>query len=132
MYDRKVLSVGYNGAPSGKPHCTGRGCQYHVVGVGCQVLHAEMNALDHAPFLKTAQVHDLYVTHSPCMACATDRRMGYVRRVFFETAYRDSSPVQELLMGTVDSCVRPPIDVYQLLPSGLAVDQRSGDLVELA
>jgi dCMP deaminase len=128
--NRNVIGIGYNGAPMGQPHCTGNGCAYFT-DKGCKVVHAEVNALERSlhPQRRAAT---LYTTHSPCGECAErlldsgdkwvlDR--GYypvVTSVYFETAYRDPSPVQKLLDDE--------IDVYQILPSGLLVDQRTGNL----
>lgn len=124
-----VLGIGYNGAPSGEPHCTGNGCQYFTPR-GCRVVHAETNALERATH-STAVFADLYVTHSPCGACVqliadagTRTATGpTIRRVFFETAYRDPEPIKTLIGSGKD--------VYQILPSGLVVDQRTGEIVEL-
>lgn len=114
-----VVSLGYNGAPAGEPHCTGNGCRYFTP-TGCKVVHAEINALDRCTH-EDASGYDLYVTHSPCIACAA-RLIGVVSNVYFETAYRDPTPVQTLLVAGVM--------VYQLLPSGLLVDQRTGTLCQ--
>lgn len=128
--DRNVIGIGYNGAPMGEPHCTGNGCQYYT-SLGCKVIHAEVNALERA-IHPDRRVAFLYTTHSPCGDCTTRildsagvhiPGRGYnpvVMEVYFETAYRDPSPVKRLLDGE--------IDVYQLLPSGLLVDQRTGSL----
>lgn len=124
VYDRSVVGVGYNGAPSGQPHCTGNGCQYFEP-TGCKVVHAEINALRHIErvMLNPDDRFDLYVTHSPCSDCARQLCFdGRVSNVFFETPYRDPSPVKELLDNF--------IGVWQLLPSGLVVEQRTGRLVE--
>lgn len=119
VHGRNVIAIGYNGAPSGESHCTGNGCRYFTP-LGCKVVHAETNVLSRA---KHRIGCDLYVTHSPCSDCASRIAEGYVvSRVFFETAYRDPAPVKMLL-----DTGRP---VYQLLPSGMLVDQRTGELVE--
>jgi len=131
-HDHNVVAVGYNGAPSGQPHCTGGGCRYFTSN-GCKVVHAEINALRRG-VVDSALAHTvgslaLYVTHSPCQSCAEaiifHRSIG---EVYFEIPYRDPAPIQHLLR----SVGRPtPVRVWQLLPSGLAVDQSTGQLVEL-
>ena len=118
VYDRNVVAVGYNGAPSGEPHCTGNGCRYFTP-AGCRVVHAEANALER---VAGSPVDSLYVTHSPCAECARSLVAAEIAEVFFETAYRDPSPVRYLIDAQ--------LDVFQLLPSGLLVDQRTGHLVE--
>lgn len=122
--DRNVVAVGYNGAPSGRAHCTGDGCAYYSP-TGCTVVHAEANVILRVG-AASARSHELYVTHSPCAACSVllAGRGVLVTDVFYETAYRDASPVQYL--------IEHGLRVYQLLPSGLVVDQRTLSLVELA
>lgn len=45
--ENRILSTGYNGAPSGESHCITEGCQ--IEDGHCQrVLHAEVNAIAHA------------------------------------------------------------------------------------
>lgn len=117
VLDGNVVSIGYNGAPSGKSHCTGNGCEYFTPH-GCKVVHAEVNALERCTH-ENASGYSIYVTHSPCASCAA-LLIGVVNHVYFETAYRDPSPIKLLLAGGVN--------VFQVLPSGLLVDQRTGEL----
>jgi dCMP deaminase len=129
VHRRNVVGIGYNGAPAGRDHCTGTGCQYYT-DVGCKVVHAETNALRQAnSTLPGGCEVSLYVTHSPCGDCvdvilAANKSETRVRvmEVFYETAYRDPSPVKRLYVAGVD--------VYKLLPSGLTVEERTGDLCE--
>ncbi|KKL26258.1 hypothetical protein LCGC14_2397100 [marine sediment metagenome] len=45
--DNRILSTGYNGSPSGEPHCIDVGCD--MVDDHCQrTLHAEVNAIAYA------------------------------------------------------------------------------------
>lgn len=61
---RSIVSIGYNGAPSGAPHCLGNACPGKLV---CrETIHAEDNALRHLPPLEPdSPLLDLYVTDSP-------------------------------------------------------------------
>ena len=76
--DKQILSTGYNGAPSGLPHCTIKTCLRTQQDIPsgerldiCRALHAEMNALlqgaKHGIAVKGAT---LYVTDTPCDLCA--------------------------------------------------------------
>ena len=120
---QRVVAVGYNGAPSGMPHCSGNGCQYFAP-TGCKVTHAESNAIGQC-LGREPGTHELYVTHSPCAACAqVVTACGLFHSVFYETAYRDSAPIKWLL-------AMEGLGVYQLLPSGFVVDAATGELCSL-
>lgn len=67
--DSHVISTGYNGSPSGMPHCLDVGCQIendHCV----RTSHAEANAIAFAAKegLSTKGA-SLYCTHVPCPTC---------------------------------------------------------------
>lgn len=68
----RVLSTGYNGVPSGFPHCTDKPCPgaQHEKGDTryCMAVHAEINAIIQCSQLFRA--HKMYVSCSPCFECA--------------------------------------------------------------
>ncbi len=68
--NKRVIAVGYNGAPSGYPHC--KTCAREVIGKNldnCPALHAEANAVIEA--MKSSRQGDtLYVTTEPCFDCS--------------------------------------------------------------
>lgn len=76
--DKKILATGYNGAPTGIPHCDKTGCLREKLHVPsgerhelCRGLHSEHNALLQAA-LHGVSVKDavLYATTQPCIICA--------------------------------------------------------------
>lgn len=83
-------ATGYNGAPSGEPHCDDVGCLM-VDGHCKRSTHAEVNALDHAAF--QVDHGTLYTTASPCVDCASALISHRIARV----VYRDEYPAPEAL-----------------------------------
>lgn len=84
--DGRVLTMGYNGAPAGLEHCN------HMMNEteGCtRAVHAEANAAVWAARNGVrVEGADLYVTHMPCLACASLIVNAGIRRVFYEKPYR--------------------------------------------
>jgi dCMP deaminase len=73
---RRIVSTGYNGAPSGYPHCDDGACPRAASGApqgydydACIAIHAEANAL---LFSSPEEREDatLYCTGAPCFGCA--------------------------------------------------------------
>ena len=97
VQDKRVLTTGYNGAPSGLPHCSETGClreqknvpsgQRHEL---CRGLHAEQNAIIQAAQHGTS-IEDavLYCTHQPCILCTKMIINAGIERIVFKGAYPD-------------------------------------------
>lgn len=136
--NHQVVSVGYNGARSGAPHCTGNGCSYFVADKGCSVVHAEANAIMSAQQKNRYDLIDalLYCTHSPCNGCVDlllgkgtlNNQHGFaygasLGAIYYETEYRDRSPIDRLISET-------KIGLFRIQPSGYLIDLRTGELCE--
>ncbi len=76
--DHSILSTGYNGAPSGLPHCNDSNCRIYrsthpdgTVEENCvNTIHAEINAIAQAAKHGVSiQNSDIYITASPCIHC---------------------------------------------------------------
>jgi dCMP deaminase len=87
--DKRILTTGYNGAPTGLPHCTEVGCLL-VNGHCVRTLHAEQNAIIQGA-LHGVDVSGstLYVTHQPCVICAKMIINAGIRRVVYAGQYPD-------------------------------------------
>ena len=77
--DKRVMTTGYNGAPSGVKTCVERGeCLRKKLGIPsgtrhemCYAVHAEQNAIIQAAKLGVnIDGSTLYCTHQPCILCA--------------------------------------------------------------
>lgn len=86
------LAQGYNGTPSGLPHCS------HDVDEKCtESNHGEANVIAHAA--RYGQATDgatMYVTHSPCVQCAGLIVNAGIREVVFAEPYRDAAGIERL------------------------------------
>lgn len=136
VHANNPISIGYNGAPSGYPHCAGNECAGIVPG-NCGTLHAERNALEKAKALliepSNPPAIDLYCTHSPCESCMRYMLDGwlYVRRLFFEIPYRNTDHLR-LLTSSKGQLDRERVtEVYEVSAAGYIIDYFSRKVVEL-
>lgn len=124
---KNPVDIGYNGAPSGKPHCTDVGCLIDPNnGISCiRADHAEANAILKAENklgdLRGLDI-SLYVTHSPCKNCAIKIVESGIVQVYFETPYRSNKGLVYLMDNKVK--------VFRVMPNGYVFDGANGDLVE--
>ncbi|MEA1968886.1 MAG: cytidine/deoxycytidylate deaminase family protein [Thermodesulfobacteriota bacterium] len=95
--DKRILCSGYNGAPSGLPHCDETGCLREKLNVPsgekhelCRGVHAEQNAIIQAA-RHGISVRDsvLYCTNQPCSICAKMIINAGIRKVYFRDGYND-------------------------------------------
>jgi dCMP deaminase len=92
--DKRILTTGYNGAPSGMPHCDDVGCLIRVVDgrESCQrTLHAEQNAIIQAAYHGVSVRRDsvLYCTHQPCLLCVKMIMNAGIEEVRYAGGYPD-------------------------------------------
>lgn len=91
--DGNVISMGYNGTPSGMDNC----CEDEHNRTKSSVLHAEMNAIIKAAKTgNSVQDSTLYVTLSPCIECSKYILQSGIKRVVYLQEYRDMSGVELL------------------------------------
>ncbi len=89
-----VVAIGYNGNAKGLPNR----CDSMVPG-NCGCIHSEVNALVKAPGGLRDKV--VFVTDSPCVACAKLMINSGITHVFFRRQYRDPSGVELLTSSGV-------------------------------
>jgi dCMP deaminase len=117
--DGRIISTGYNGAPAGMPHCvhpqsTGVRPDGSVIiqrrvspvpllpaaplDRGCKLtIHAEANAIAYAARHGVSVIGaTVYVTLSPCYACAQLVIAAGLERVVYDRSYRDPAGIDLL------------------------------------
>lgn len=92
--DTRIISVGYNGPPAGTHNCDEEfgetGCSKDSKGSCSLAIHAEHNAILYAVKNKTSvEGSTLYVTLSPCIACARIIFTMGITRVFYLNSYAE-------------------------------------------
>ena len=96
--DRMIISDGYNGTPSGFENC----CEDESGFTNWYVLHAEANAiLKVARSTQTCDGATLYITLSPCKECSKLIHQSGIKRVVYQTGYKDTSGIDFLVKAGV-------------------------------
>jgi len=107
----RIISIGYNGMPSGWDN----NCEEEIVDSYSgripsvtlkskkEVLHAETNAI--AKLAKSTESGDgatMFITHAPCMDCAKLIYQSGITSVFYRNSYRDQSGLEFLKTAKVE------------------------------
>ena len=99
--DDRIISIGYNGMPSGWDN----DCEDEIIDdkwmvtlkTKPEVLHAETNAIAKlARSNESGLGADIFITHAPCLDCAKLIYQSGISRVWYGTQYRDSNGVDFL------------------------------------
>jgi len=95
--ENRIVSTGYNGSPSGLPHCTEVGCEPDSDGGCIRTVHAEANAIAFAARNGIPlEGGVLYCTYSPCLNCARLIINSGIKEVVYEKVYRVEAGIKEL------------------------------------
>ena len=112
--DKRIITTGYNGAPSGTHHCTDVGtCQRIELNVPsgerhelCRALHAEQNAIIQAANIGVStEGATLYVTLQPCVICAKMSINAGIKKIVYKGAYPDPLSLDMLSEAGVELIV---------------------------
>ena len=115
--DKRILSTGYNGAPSHIRHCREVGClreqqnvpsgQRHEL---CRGIHAEQNAIIQAAYYGVSiKGAILYCTTQPCSICAKMIINAGLKAIIYASGYAD------------------PMAIEMLEEAGIALNRFNGD-----
>lgn len=101
--DKRVMTTGYNGAPSGIRNCAEKGeCLRRKLNIPsgtkqeiCYAVHAEQNAIiQAAKYGINVNGATLYCTHQPCVICAKMIINAGIARVVYAEGYPDAFSLQ--------------------------------------
>lgn len=106
--DDRIISIGYNGMPSGWDNT----CEFtvHARELGyvetvtkAEVLHAEANAITKlAKSTESGDGASIFVTHSPCIDCAKLIYQSGINEVYYKHDYRSTAGVDFLKKSNIN------------------------------
>ena len=107
--DNRIISIGYNGMPSGWDN----NCEHEVktgnTGYGRklvtkpEVLHAETNAIAKvAQSTESSEGSTMFCTHAPCVDCAKLIYQSGIATLYFKHEYRDDAGLKFLKLSGVN------------------------------
>jgi len=114
--NRRILSTGYNGAPSGIRHCIEVGCLREELKVPsgqchelCRGIHAEQNAIIQAAF-HGVSIKDstLFCTNLPCSICAKMIINAGITRIYYHSGYADKMSEEMLKEANIRVTIPNP------------------------
>lgn len=114
--NKRIITTGYNGAPSGIESCRDRGeCLRRNLNIPsgtqhelCYAIHAEQNAIVQAAKLGISiEGATLYCTHQPCVICAKLIVNSGIERVVYGEGYPDEFAMRIFEMAKV------PVERYE-------------------
>lgn len=105
VLEKRILTTGFNGSPSGQPHCEEIG-HLMVDGHCVRTIHAETNAIIQAALHGVStRGAACYVTHFPCINCTKALINAGITRLVYSSAYRiDENAVNFLKAAEIEIC----------------------------
>lgn len=95
----RILVTGYNGAPSGLPHCTH---DSNNTAPCIESVHAEANCIAWAArYGLSVEGAELITTHSPCRGCAQLIINSGISSVKYGELFRDTSSLAPMRMAGI-------------------------------
>lgn len=94
VQDRQIIATGYNGPPSGLPHCIEQGFCYEGVKsctdhqMPSRAVHAEANALAQAAKHGISTLNaSMYITLEPCLSCLKLIIASGITTIYYEETF---------------------------------------------
>lgn len=101
--NKKIIATGYNGAPSGIPHCENVGCGKPVSGENhelCRAVHAEQNVICQAGPALVGSTLYIY-GGTPCAICAKMLINVGISKIICDSFYPDENAIQYLRLARI-------------------------------
>lgn len=106
--DDRIISIGYNGMPSGWDNICEEVVEIHedggiVTKTKPEVIHAEANAI--AKLARGNESGDgsmMFLTHAPCIDCAKQIYTAGIKKVYYQNSYRDTQGIDFLEKCGID------------------------------
>jgi len=100
--DKRILTTGYNGAPTGIKHCIETGCLREKLNVPsgerhelCRGIHAEQNAIIQAALHGISiKGGTLFCTNQPCLICAKMIINAGIKKICYRDGYADPMAIE--------------------------------------
>jgi len=100
--DDRIISIGYNGMPSGWDNTCEDVVEIHEDGgtitkTKPEVIHAEANAI--AKLAKSSESGEgsmMFLTHAPCIDCAKQMYTAGVKTVYYRSTYKNDDGLKFL------------------------------------
>lgn len=105
--DDRIISIGYNGMPSGWDNCCEDVVRQDEMGHSVlkskpEVLHAESNAIAKlAKSPESGDGADIFITHSPCIDCAKLIYQSGITTVYYRNEYRSTQGIDFLTKSNI-------------------------------
>lgn len=105
--DNRIISIGYNGMPSGWDNTCENVVQHSDDTVELktkdEVIHAEANAISKlAKSGDSGNGADLFCTHAPCIHCAKIIYGAGISKLYYRESYRDTIGIDFLIKCNIE------------------------------
>jgi len=108
--DNRVISIGYNGMPSGWTNeCEdiireeADGKAIYSTKTKPEVLHAETNAIAKlARSNESGEGATMFITHAPCLDCAKLIYQAGISKVYYRNEYRANTGIEFLIKSNIE------------------------------
>lgn len=106
--DNRIISIGYNGTPSGWDNCCEEVVEVHEDGgvitkTKDEVIHAEANAISKlARDGESGNGSSLFCTHAPCVQCAKMIYGAGISKLYYRNTYRDTNGIDFLTKCNIE------------------------------